>query len=498
MKIINKIINYILLTSPILVTSFFVYKSDFPAWSNTMMLALLISFLILSKNIYSCFKNKKINILDFSLLLSGFIVFVIYSALSAQSFYFNAFGKGVAEWSGISILSLFVVFTYFISSKYKTKMALILTITPIVYTALNFVFIQYNLSIANYTGYLNIPMISFNKLVNYPLVFSIVTLFAIILNYFINKKGIIFSDLKLSKLLKLFLIVLISLFVFSLFNYTLRYMAASKYMSASNSFSAGKIEQAKAEISKAITIAPYDVYYLGRIDIMTSEINALLQSKATNTDKLQNEYKLLVEYQINDAKKAINYDDKNPQNYMALGYAYERAMVITKDGAYDMAIKAYEEARKIATDKDYVDVVKAKTAFSAEKENEGLGFIDSALRFNSSSSAALYLSSQYYALKDKNDVAIEYAQKTVATAPYAADGRLNLGLLYLKTNKIDEAIQEFGNVLQITNGSDIGAIYYLGIAYKTKGDSENLSKVIAELEKIGMDKNSKEMQALLN
>jgi predicted Zn-dependent protease len=340
-------------------------------------------------------------------------------------------------------------------------------------------------------------MIGFGGLLNYAFVFSVVCLLASILNYFVNKKGIVFSDLKLSKIIKTFLFILISLFVFTLFNYTLRYMAASKYMAASNAFSSGKLEEAKSEISKAITIAPYDTYYLGRIDIITEEINKLVQSKATNTEELQSNYKTLVEYQINDAKKAIAYDDKNPQNYMALGYAYERAMVLTKDGAYELAISAYENARKLATDKDYVDTVKAKTAFSAEKEQEGLTFIDSALRFNSSSSPALYLSSQYYAAKNKIDTALEYAEKTVLTAPYATDGRTNLGLLYLKTEKYDAAIAEFGNVLYLTNGKDAGAMYYLALSYKAKGDMENLNKVIVELEKI-IDPNSKEMQALKN
>ena len=81
------------------------------------------------------------------------------------------------------------------------------------------------------------------------------------------------------------------------------------------------------------------------------------------------------------------------------------------------------------------------------------------------------------------------------TSPQATDARLSLGLLYLQDKRYDAAIQMFGSVLQLTKGENLGAMYYLGAAYKAKGDIANLKLVIAELDK-RVDPNSKEMKDL--
>ena len=53
----------------------------------------------------------------------------------------------------------------------------------------------------------------------------------------------------------------------------------------------------------------------------------------------------------------------------------------------------------------------------------------------------------------------------------------------------------FGSVLQLTRGENLGAMYYLAVAFKEKGDVDNLKLVIAELEKrVGPD--SKEIKDL--
>ncbi len=496
LQILRRPINYILLASPILVSSFFAYASKYPAWANTLLLtslfAVLFSFLF-----YTNYKNKKeATLLEVSLLSLSLVVAVLFTFFSKPSYIFNLFGKGIQEWSGSSILVLFLAAVFFISLKGKlNKVAIIISLSAFVYTVVNYILVKNNIGIANYTAYINIPMLSFAKLINLTFVFTVVALLSSLLSFYIEKKSLIFAKIENKKWYTIVLALVLILTSCLLARNILRYMAADNYLKASQAFSENKISEAKTKLNRAIAISPFDEYYLGRIEINTLEINNLLASNSTNTAELQNSYKTLVESQINDAQKAIAYDNKNPRNYMALGLAYERSMLLSKEDGYTKSIEAYEKARALASDKDYVDVVKAKLSFGAEKESEALKYIDSALKYNSSSSPALFISSQYYASKNNFKSAIEYGEKAVLTSPQATDARLSLGLLYLQDKRYDQAIQMFGSVLQLTNGENLGAMYYLGAAYKAKGDIQNLKLVIAELDK-RVDPNSKEMKDL--
>lgn len=496
LKVLHKISHYLLLISPILLTSFFVYNSKYPAWANTMLLVSFI-FAIYSISFAINARNKKeSNILEVGLASLGIISALAFALLASKNFMFGMFGKGVAEISGASILFLFVVAAFFVSLRGKlNKSALIISGTALTYTIINYVFIKNNLSIANYTGYINIPMISFQKLINFASISILVALLASVLAFFIEKKGIVFSKVINSKLLKVILALILIISVVFFVRNALRFVAANYYYKAATAFSENKTEDTKKYLDRAILVSPFDEYYLAKNEISTIEINTLLNSRATNTAELQEKYKVLVESQIDNANKAVNYDKYNPRNYMALGTAYERSMLLSKDDGYIKAIAAYDMARETANDKDYVDVVKAKASFGAEKESEALKYIDSALKYNASSSQALFVSSQYYASKNNIASAIEYGEKAVITAPNAADARLSLGLLYLQDKKYDAAIQMFGSVLQLTRSENIGAMYYLAVAFKEKGDTENLKLVITELEK-RVSPDSKEMKDL--
>lgn len=496
LQILRKITNYILLSSPILVSSFFVYASKYPAWANTLLLISVLG-VVFAFLFYTNYKNKKeATLLEVAILCLSLVSAASISFLSDSSFLFNLFGKGIQEWNASYVLILFLASAFFISLKGKlNKYALIISFSATLYTAINYLLIKNNIGIANYTAYINIPMLSFLKLVNLPSVFAFVALLSSVVSFYIEKKSLVFTKIENKKWYTIVLVIVLALTSCLMAKNILRYMAAENYLKASKAFSENKVSEAKTDLNKAIAIAPFDEYYLGRIEITTSEINSLLASNSTNTAELQNNYKTLVESQISDAKKAIAYDSRNPRNYMALGLAYERSMLLSKEDGYVKSIEAYEKARSLASDKDYVDVVKAKLSFGAEKESEALKYIDSALKYNSSSSPALFISSQYYASKNNFKSAIEYGEKAVMTSPQATDARLSLGLLYLQDKRYDEAVQMFGSVLQITKGENLGAMYYLGAAYKAKGDIANLKLVIAELDK-RVDPNSKEMKDL--
>ena len=164
-KTFNNISSYILLAAPVLVSSLFIYKSQFPAWANTLFLSLLLAFLISILNFRNLKNRKEVNLLSLAIIVLGVIASAIFVILDSQKISFALFGKGLTEWTGISILSLFVFAAYFVNIRSKKIIAIVVASIAIIYTVINFIFIKYLPSVAQYTGYLNIPMVSFSKLI---------------------------------------------------------------------------------------------------------------------------------------------------------------------------------------------------------------------------------------------------------------------------------------------------------------------------------------------
>lgn len=481
---LGNIFNYALILSPLLLSSLYIYGSKYPAWANTLLFASILSFIFSILLIYRYRKTGVMSKLSAAIILLA-ILFLIYTSLTAKtSPIFNLFGKGIEEWRAVGVLLFFAASAYFITLKGRlNKLALITSIVALVYTILNYFLIRNNLSIANYTAYANIPMISFAKLLCYPFVYTLVVFISSLIALTMEKRN--YDDGNVSKKKWLF-IPLFIIFVLSsimLYRDVLRYIASNHYYKASASYTTGDLDNAKKELSRAIVIAPFDEYYLARIEVTNAMINKFLESNSTTTAAASNIYKEYVTSAIDDASAAIKYDGRSARNYMALGNAYERAILIIGDDGYKNALSAYEKARLIASDKDYVDVVKAKLSFGTGKEEEAAKYLLDALNYNPDSAIALFTSSQYQASKNNLAEAISYGERAVQVAPTAIDARLSLGILYLQNKDYTKAVDSFGNALAISGGQNLAAIYYLGISYAKVDDSSNLQAVINELEK---------------
>ncbi|MDQ5957288.1 MAG: hypothetical protein QG614_263 [Patescibacteria group bacterium] len=479
--------NYLIILSPLLISSFFVYGSKYPVWGNTLFLGLILSLIVSVLSLYTYKKEKKINFLSFILVILGIFSGILYIFISEQKFLFDLFGKGIYPWTTVSIFSIFIVAAYFYSLRGRLNtISIVISGVVLLYTILNFFLINFLPSVANYTGYLNVPMVAFGTLINYPFLFSLVvfifSLFSLLFNKYLDRKSIILVDFDKKHFIYIYYIISILIFI-NIAVYTFRYVGASYYIRAAESVQLNDVQGAKDNINKAISIAPFDTYYLARIELINYDISVLLNSTSSDKQDLEQKYKELVEYQIEDAKKAVQYDDKNPANYMALGMAYERAMVLAKEDAYKLAADSYEKARNLADEKDFVDVTKAKLAFSADKEEDALSSLDRALKFNASSAPALYVSSQYYDYKNKVDTAVTYGEKAVQASPYTTDTRINLGLLYLKVGNYSNSAMNFISAYNLSNNTNNLSLYYAGLAYKYGNEKDNFEKVIVELEK---------------
>lgn len=492
----TNIFNYLIILSPIILSSFFIYGSKYPAWANTLFLASLLSLLLSFKLIYDYKSGKDVSKLQIIIILSAFI-YIIYSLITSRDYpLFTLFGKGLQEWRSAGVLLYFLAFAYFVNLRGRlNKTSIFISLIALFYTLLNYFLIRYNINIASSSSYLNVPMISFAKLFNFAFIYTLVTLAASLIAFILEKKNLEFEFLKKKKWYYLPLIIIFLLVSVTLYRDTLRYLASRHYYLADTSYKSGDLELARSELKRASVIAPFDEYYLASAEVTSAMINKFLAENSTTTAATSNIYKEYIGSQLEDTFAATKYDSRSARNYMALGFAYERSMLLNNDDGYKNAMQAYNKARVHAIDKDYVDVTKAKLAFGNGKEEEAVSHLKSALEYNPKSPTALFTFSQYYASKNKIVEAINYGEQAVAIAPNAPDVRLSLGILYLRNNDNTKAVDTFGEVYRLSNGQNLAAIYYIGVAYANLKDVSNLESVIKELEN-RIDKESDEIRYL--
>ncbi len=480
---INKIFSHIFLASPILITSFFLPYSKFPAWAITLILSSLIVTLALCSYIFSNWKKEKAfgNLVINTIVVLASISAIAYG-LVQTSVRFGLFGKGIVAFSTVTFLSL--VAAFFLASQYRgraNKLIFYFSIFGVVVTLISFLLIKFLPVLGNYFAFATIPMVSFGLLLSYPLFFSLSTLLGSAITFISDKKSFNFTY-KFGSLFKYFYAALAIVLAITLVGNVLRFAAANYYLVASNYAAENNLEMSKSALNTAIAIAPFDTYYLARAELTKNDMALLLSSQATDTEKLKADYTKLINFQIADAKRAVAYDNKNPQNYLALGLAYESAIPVIGEEGYLKALESYDAIRAIVTDKDYVDTIKAKLAFGAAKDEQGLLFLDNALSYNASSGPALYASSQYFTAKKDFKLATEYAEKAVSAYPAAADARVNLGLLYFVNKELPKAIEQFKVAFKLNQNDNI-SLYYLAAAYKANGNIDFAKQVIEELAK---------------
>jgi tetratricopeptide (TPR) repeat protein len=480
---LKKFLFTILAVSPIIINSFFIISNTFPAFVITLYILSVLAFILFGHYSFSLHKNDhhSANLFNTLIFLVGILFSIAFVFLGKASMLFNFFGKGIQDISSVNILAVTsLLFLVTLLPKIYRKIALGLSFFVITFDVLLYLVLKFAPTVGSYLAYGAVPLVSFGNLFSTPFIYSILVFVVILLTNYFDKKDIVFNNAPKS-INYLFKLVTIILFALVLGN-TIRFVAAKFFINGVNAAYAGNTVKAKKDISIASEIAPFDTYYLTQIDLITLDIQTLLASTTIPQQAAQDQYISLVNSQIDLAKKAVSYDKKNAQNYLALGAAYERSIVVTKEEGYKSALAAYEQARNLISAKDYIDTIKARLAFSLNKDQEAFGYIDNALKLNPNSASALYTMSQYYAAKQDYKTSLEYAEKTVAASPKDGDARMQLGLIYFSTKEYEKAAAQFIEAFNINQNNNT-ALYYLSGALINANKKTEAKQVLDELEK---------------
>jgi tetratricopeptide (TPR) repeat protein len=248
------------------------------------------------------------------------------------------------------------------------------------------------------------------------------------------------------------------------------------------------VEASKAEMQKAITAVPNDVYYRSLAEIETVKLNAIL-NQDPKTVKPEDAQKQFSETLTNAITAGIAAKDADPTNYLnwiSLGQVYEAASIpeLKVEGAYESAQYAYGQAlqrnpknpgilvlfsrlavthKDLATARQYaLQAIQAKNNYidayfllsQIEVADKNLkGAIDSVTAASVIDPTNTGIFFQLGLLKYNNKDftgAIEALEKSISLSPDYANAKYFLGLSYEAIGNHAKAIELFKNLL-VTN-----------------------------------------------
>lgn len=489
-RTLKKTLLYFLALSPIIISSFVVPFSILSQYINTLLFAGVIFVLISVLMLIRYRKETKNNIAEIVLIVGGF-VYVLYEVFTSDSnAVFTVFGKSIEDGRAISVFFLVVSFAYFLFVKgTERKIALFSSVLSVLFTVLSYFLIKNGMPVSRYAEYLNAPMFSSGELFNLAFIYSVVVLVSTTIGVVLGKhldKAIVKKSFLYFVLITL--VVIIALFTLS--RDIFRYIGEVYFVKAQNSYALNDLGGAEKKIKQATRIAPFDNYYIAYTELINTRINNYINTTATTTEGYVNTINQMSEKLILNAEEAVSYDASRARNHMVLGSVYERVMFLTGNNEYlGKALGAYEKARKLASDKDSVDLTRAKLHYSLGNKNETLKYIENALSYNPSSPTAYYYKYQFYLSGGDKENAMKSLLKAVELTPNDPSLRLDLGQMYFDNKDYKNSVIELERAFQLTNGNNMPIIYFLGIAYASMGDYTSLRDVVNDLSnRVGADK----------
>ncbi len=244
------------------------------------------------------------------------------------------------------------------------------------------------------------------------------------------------------------------------------------------------INRSLADISKAIQLNEKDADYfvtLGDIYLAMNRVTSCLEAlkKAESLDpengkalvKIARVRLILQDYEgaFEYSKRALDLDRINPEAYFIRGYAY------MEKGDTSLAIRNFQAAAD--QDQKYYDAfMELGIIYSALKKPISAGYLETAIRIDSSRVEGYYLLGLAYQEQENIPKAVETYEKLIRSFPDFKEGYYNLGyinLVYIKD--FEKAVGYFTKAVSL-DPKYADAYFNRGYGYELMGKYANARK----------------------
>ena len=245
----------------------------------------------------------------------------------------------------------------------------------------------------------------------------------------------------------------------------------------------GNIAMAKESTAKAINMVQSDVYWRGLTEISVTDLGRALGAITDEnqlTDALKTEIQGLIANSVESAKKAVEIDNGNFQNWFALGRVYEILASNGIEGSLENARSTYAEAALRSPSNPSVPLALARLDALSGNLEEAKANIAKALELKNNYTDAYFTLAQLEAASNNIPGAIRSVEAATLVEPNNSGLFFQLGLLKYNQKDFVGSAGAFEKSIAIMPDY-ANAKYFLGLSYYQLDREEDAAKQFEEI-----------------
>ena len=262
------------------------------------------------------------------------------------------------------------------------------------------------------------------------------------------------------------------------------YLAEIRYSRGINFSQKGDINRAIDLIQRAALLSPsVDIYFRDLAQLYLVQANLIAQDQGLTIEDKGEKIRENIEKGIGVLNQTISRSPFNVANWNVAGFFYRNLIGI--EGAGEEALRCYFKAAELepASPFPYGEIGRVYILMAQnfrekqmpEKEKECLSWavanLEKSIELKPDYAPAHYLKAVAYDQQGRGEEAIVTLEELKKVSPEDIGIAFQLGMLYWRTEKLNEAQGEFEGIIE-SDSNYSNARYMLGLLYDKKGEKE--------------------------
>ncbi len=257
----------------------------------------------------------------------------------------------------------------------------------------------------------------------------------------------------------------------------------------------GNLDEGEKFIARAIELSPSDVYSRFMSELYLVRTSNVLNDTTISQTEMAQKFQNVLGVSIESAREALNYDETNYQNHVALGRVYEAVVPLGVQGSYESAKAAYEGAIALNPENPELYLLLARLEVANKNVDGARTYISTALQKKSDYVDGIFLLSQIEIGQGRLTEALQTVEALAILSPNDPGVFFQLGLLRYNQKDYTGSIQAFERAVTI-NPQYANAKYFLGLSYFQVGNKEGAQAQFTDL--VASNPENEEVKTILS
>ncbi len=245
---------------------------------------------------------------------------------------------------------------------------------------------------------------------------------------------------------------------------------------------AGSLDSANNKMAQAIALSDLPSFERTRVLIAEQSIQKTLNmsSDSVSPDTVKSTLQNAISTGNTAATNAINLDNSNPANYLAMGDLLRMIVPLKVDGAFQRAKDVYNQAINLAPNypKSYLSL--AELYFDSSDNTNAKIYAQKAIDLKPNYTDAFFLMAQIEVAAGNTDAAVKRLQDATLFDPNNPDVYFELGLIRYQGNDYTNAMTSFRSAIA-ANSQYLNAWYYLALTDQKLGNKQEADAILSAL-----------------